>query len=541
MKILTQYFSQYLIFIISIMFVGCSAPEQSGQPISPNKALETNKLLKEQKKPNIIVIYTDDMNFSDAGVFGGKVLTPTIDKLAQQGAKLNRYYANSPVCSPSRYNILTGRYASYSHSLRDQYPKSEPAFLRWNTHIEEEDTTIAELLKDSGYVTGMVGKYHNFDNEAVQLPNSEDSNARDIAVAKRIKTNYQNAIRAIKQTTEFDHIDRIYANNLHALALPKELQHHNQEWITEGALNFIDKNYDKPFYLYLATTTPHVPAPVLSMKADPRITPQGYLAKAPQVQASRESVFARTKQAGLPEEAAVMLWIDDAITSIINKLSSHNLLDNTLIIFASDHSGAHGGRGKMTNYEGGVNTPALVWWPDKIKPQQVNRLVSAVDIVPTILEAAGVNDEKITLDGKSMLPLLTGKVDKLRDEAYLEITYTRGLVTEKWKYIAVRFPSKIQKDAQSNPGKYNQEGLLKTNDALAGIVRSRYNAHELHPHYFDFDQLYNLEQDPKEQHNLANNPEYASILTDLKKRLSLYVTPMPHDFGEFKKSTESKK
>ena len=120
----------------------------------------------------------------------------------------------------------------------------------------------------------------------------------------------------------------------------------------------------------------------------------------------------------------------------------------------------------------------------------------------TILEAAGVSDESISLNSKNMLPLLTGQVDKLRDEAYLEITYTRGSVTATWKYIAGRFPSEIQKDALNNPGKYTQEGLTTTNDTLAGIVRSRYNAHELHPHYFD--QLYNLDQNPKEQHNLAN-------------------------------------
>lgn len=486
-------------------------------------------------KPNIIVIYTDDMNFEDAGVYGGDVLTPTIDKLANEGARFNRYYAASPVCSPSRYNVLTGRYASHSDHLKKQYPAHEPAFLRWNTHIDENDTTIAKYLKESGYVTGMVGKYHNIDNEPSQLKNALDANPNDPAVKHRISANYQNLRSEIQQTTGFDYVEHIYGNNLHALELPKALQQHNQEWITEAALDFVDKNADKPFYLYLATTTPHVPSPIESMKSDPRITPAGLLDKAPQVQASRESVFKRIQKAGLPESAAVMLWIDDAIKALLDKLEAEDILDNTMIIFASDHSGAHGGRGKMTNYEGGVNTPAFVWWKNKIKPGQViNSLASSVDIVPTILQAAKVKSEDKLLDGTSWLPMLTGKVEKVREEAYLEITYTRGIVTDEWKYIAIRFPSDIQRQIGEDTSTVNQEGLAVTHDALSGAMRSRYNAHELHPGYFDHDQLYNLKTDPNERTNLAYDPQYANVLTMMQQKLKKYAENMPHAFGEFK-------
>lgn len=509
------------------LLIACGSEGGAESPSSAPKA----------EKPNVIVIYTDDMNFKDAAVFGGQeVMTPTIDKLASEGARLDRYYAMSPVCSPSRYNVLTGRYASYSTTLRERYKATEPAFLRWNTHIENEETTIAEMLKGSGYVTGFVGKYHNFDNEPFQMHNALDDNPRDPEVAGRIKQNYDSIRAIIQKTTGFDYMESLYFNNLHAMALPKELQEHNQEWITDSALEFIDQNKDKPFYLYFATTTPHGPPPVQSMKSDPRITPSGFLKteETPQVQASRESAFLRVKQAGLPESAAVMLWIDDAIKALLDRLEQHGVLDNTLIIFASDHSGKNGGRGKMTNYEGGVNTPALVWWPKKIKPQVVDSLVSAVDIVPTVLDAAGVSTEDKPLDGSSMLPLLSGEVDQLREDAYLEITYTRGVVTDRWKYIAIRFPSEIHDDAIANPGKYNQEGLTMTTDALAGALRVRYNAHELHPGYFDLDQLYDLKNDPDELNNLANDPNYAEVLADMKARLKKHVAPLPHDFGEFK-------
>lgn len=486
-------------------------------------------------KPNVIVIYTDDMNFKDASAFGGEhVLTPTIDRLAHEGAKLNRYYASSPVCTPSRYNVLTGRYASYSSTLMDRYPTSEPAFLRWNTHIEEREMTIAEMLKDSGYVTGFVGKYHNYENELVQLQNDLHDDPTTPRVAARISQNYQTIKSQIQQLTGFDYMESVYYNNLHAMALPSVMQQHNQEWITQSALEFIEQNKGTPFYLYMATTTPHGPPPVESMKSSPLISPAGFLEHAPQVQPSRDSVFARVKEAGLPESAAVMLWIDDAIGAVLNKLEQHELLDNTMIVFASDHSGKNRGRGKMTNYEGGVNTPAFVWWPKRIAPQTVNALTSSVDIVPTILDAADVRTES-PLDGHSMLPLLSGDVNKLRNEAYLEITYTRGVVTDRWKYIAIRFPSSLQEDAIKNPGKYNQEGLLLTNDALAGELRSRYQAHELHPGYFDLDQLYDLENDPEEQNNLANDPSYSEVLLDMRERLQTYIGPMPHAFGEFKR------
>ena len=150
--------------------------------------------------PNIIIIYTDDMNFQDIGALGGKVLTPTIDSLMNQGIYFSNYYASSAVCSPSRYNMLTGRYASRSRALLDQFPITDPAFLRWNVDIDEGERTIAHVMKEKGYFTGMVGKYHNMQNEDIQDHIPSDANPDDPLIQARINANYA-MLRDMVQTS----------------------------------------------------------------------------------------------------------------------------------------------------------------------------------------------------------------------------------------------------------------------------------------------------------------------------------------------------
>jgi len=489
-----------------------------------------------QDRPNIILIYTDDMNFDDLGIYNAQVLTPNIDTLANQGMIFNRYYASSPVCTPSRYGVLTGRYASHSSSLLERYDVTDPAFLRWNTHIQEADPTIAHLLSNHGYKTGMVGKYHNLDNEPLQT-NCSLLDPKSLEGKQCIQANYNVMVDTVRTLSGFDVVDRLYANNLHALALPKELQHHNMEWVLEGALDFIDQNHNDPFFLYMATTIPHGPPPLASMNASSFITTSGYLQNPPETGIDRESIFRRVKDAGLPESAAVYTWLDDAVGEIVEKLKVTGQYENTMIIFASDHSGAFGGRGKMTNYEGGVNTPAFVWWPGRIKPNsQSEALVANIDLGPSILDAAGVViPSDYIMDGFSAIPLVTGQTDQIRESVFLEITYSRGIVTDRYKFLATRFPKHIQdKITNDNYDLWNQEGLHATSDTLHGISRSRYNAHELYPAYFDQNQLYDLVQDPGEQTNLAEVEEYRSLVDQFTKELSDYLNRFPHSFGEFK-------
>ena len=521
-KKLVLLFALSIVFVLSIIGVGI----RDGSKADGGSNVDS--------KPNIIVIYTDDMNFEGLGSFGGNVLTPHMDRLAREGVRFNRYYASAPVCTPSRYGLLTGRYSSRAEVLQEKYETDEPAFIRWNTHIMSGERTIAHILGEHGYRTGMVGKYHNIPNEDMQEDCTRLGGADDPRVKECMKENYAMLKDSIKSRSGLGEVASLYPNNLHALGIPEKLQHHNMEWVTQGALDFIEGNKDNPFFLYLPTTIPHVPSPVKSMKADPRITPKGMLDTVPDVQPSRKSVFERVSDAGLSEEKAVYTWLDDAIGAVHQKLKDLNIADNTLIILASDHSAAHDGRGKMTLYEGGIRTPAFMWWPGEIPSgEERDGLAANIDVAPTILEAADVEvPEDYTMDGTSMLPLVREGKD-VRSSVYLEVTYSRGVVTDNWKYIALRYPEETMDEIPDDgPNPFNHEGKKYIVDALAGSLRVRYRAHELYPGYFDLDQLYNLNADPGEQDNLAGRPKYKPRLDSMKQLLNTYLRQFPHDFGE---------
>lgn len=486
----------------------------------------------EKTRPNIIIIYTDDMNFEDIGALGERVLTPTIDSLMNQGVYFTNYYACSAVCSPSRYNMLTGRYASRSKALLSQFPVSDPAFLRWNVDIEEGERTIAHVLKEHGYYTGMVGKYHNMQNEGIQDPVPEDAYPNDPEIQSRIQSNYALLREKVQKTSGFDYLENVYVNNLHALALPLPMRHHNMDWITAGALDFIEKAADQPFFLYMATTLPHEPAPVSSMYADARITPSGLLIEAPDVQPPRMEVIERVTGAGYPEKTAPYTWLDDAIGAVITQLEQKELLENTVILFASDHGG---NAAKMTCYEKGVRAPAFIYWKNHFESgKKLDQMVANIDFAPTIYELCDIEpDESEVIDGESLLSLLKGSHTEWRSDLLLEITYSRAVVTEDWKYMAVRFPAHISEHiTPDNNTEFNQEGTRFSANNPSAKIKVRYHADTLYPGYFDRDQLYQLSSDPGEQINLANDEQYKERLLEMKHLLTEYLEKFPHSFGE---------
>jgi arylsulfatase A-like enzyme len=350
------------------------------------------------RKPNVVIIYTDDHNFGHIGAFGGRVLTPNLDRIVNEGARFNRYYVSSPVCTPSRYSLLTGRYAIRSVYLQKTQPTDQPAYIRWNTFLSKEEKTMAHLFREAGYATGMVGKYH-LGGEFGYLGGDESYD--DPVVRDTLAAIYRRWQQHVRDVAGFDYVESLYGNNLHIIGVPKSMQFHNMEWITKGAIDFIDQYRERPFFLYMATTLPHVPGPLESLKADPRITAAGMLEEPiTGVQPSRESVLERTRAAGIPDENAPLTWLDDGMGAVLDRLDKHGLMENTIIVFASDHQSP---RGKMTCYEDAANAPAAIMWQGKIRPGQVHdALVSNVDIVPTLLELAGIErPADYRTDGKS--------------------------------------------------------------------------------------------------------------------------------------------
>lgn len=505
----------FFIFISVFAFVSCKSK------------------MKVEKRPNVLIILTDDQEINEIAKFGAPALTPNMDMIANEGIVLDRFYVNSPVCSPSRYSLLTGRYSSRNKNIESLYPKTDPAFIRWNTDIlPGKEETIASILKANGYSTGMVGKWHL----GQPLPEStyfetNQLDPKNPEVAKRIKSFYEGMRQYVKEATGFEYVESLYGNNLHAIGLPASIQQHNMDWVTKGALDFFQQynpeKTGKPFFLYYAPTAPHIPDQVISMRSDPRITAEGLLDKSiDSVQPSRENVFKRVKGAGFEESTAPLTWLDDGIGSLLSKLKEMGSLENTLIIFMSDNGSHHG---KMTCYDIAAHMPAMIMWKGKIAPgSHLTELTANTDILPTILDACQIKKPgKYKTDGISLLPAILKKQPLKRDFLYLEVVYQRSIITEKWQYIATRFPPATTKKINSqNRNQYSIEGEKQPD---------RYEAEKYFPGYFDDDQLYYLPDDPGEQNNLATNPANNETLKNMKDKLSTVVGGLYNSFGEFGK------
>ncbi|MCS6859402.1 MAG: sulfatase [Abditibacteriales bacterium] len=489
------------------------------------------------RRPNVVLILTDDQNFNTLGCYGYKVLTPHIDRLAREGVRFTRFYISSPACTPSRYTCLTGQYSSrcQAPSFLSANPPGAQSYVGWNTNLEADGFNVARVLQSAGYRTGFVGKWHLGGTQRdTRKKLARDADLRDPQVAQALAEFNEEAIAAIRRRG-FDYAASVYWQNLDGYGL-NALNAHNMEWIVKGALDFIEQNKDKPFFLYMATTLTHGPSPQASLlRGDERLTPAGLLPEPIRgVMPSRASVIERVKAAGVPENMAYATWLDDGVGAVLKKLDDLGLAENTLVIYFSDNGEPGGGRtphpaGKATCYEGGARVPCLLRWKGKIAPSVCERLAQNIDITPTILDACGVTPPKgMHLDGRSLLPLLTGQETSWRDAVFLEIGYTRAVVTERWKYIALRYPPQRQKAIQDGT-------LGRPPYHLDTSLGLQQRAHKAHPHYFDADQLYDLQNDPDEQVNLANDPQHAKILEEMKGRLAEWLKSFPRPFGELRR------
>jgi len=410
--------------------------------------------------------------------------------------------------------------------------------------VDEEPPNLASVLSENGYTTGLAGKWHQgieADIESV----APDAGGRDPEIEDVLVENYERNVSEIK-SRGFDEVKSLYARNVFAIELPEEMQHHNMDWVTQGALEFIEEQQDDPFYLHLAPTIPHDPWEMEQLQSDPRSTPRGYLDEPPDVQPSREDVVERVEQSDrtssepsddeLPSfmtRSEVQMgrmfatWLDDGVGAVLDKLDELGIADNTLVIFTSDH----GNKGKLTCYDAGARQPCIARWPGVTEPgSQCDQLVSNVDLAPTIFDVTGVDPgPEYSVDGQSFAPLLTGEGDYDRESVLLEITTERAVVTDDgFKYLAVRYPPEIQQNVDERQ-LYSHWCVPFDNDG----AHHTYGAEEDYPAYFDQDQLYDLTEDPGEQHNLCDDPRYADRLAEMQELLRGYSETLPHEFGEF--------
>ncbi len=338
--------------------------------------------------PNIVFIFADDMGYGDLGCYGATdIETPNIDRIAQNGIKFTEFYSVSPVCSPSRYGLMTGRYP-----VRDGiqggvfFPES------W-TGMDTSEVTMAQLLKQQGYATGVVGKWH-LGHRQMYLPTQRG----------------------------FDYYFGIpYSNDMEAVAYLRNNevvsqdvdQHQNVQTYTEEALQFIDAHQQEPFFLYLPHNMPHVP------------------------------IYASADFEGMSERGLygdVIQEIDWSVGQIVAKLHALGLEENTLIVITSDNGpwltmAEHGGSsgilrsGKQTTFEGGMRVPCVLQWPAKVPAGRVvDGMHNMMDWFPTFADLSGASvPTDRPVDGEDISAVLLGNGTRQAQELAYYSVYTGEL------------------------------------------------------------------------------------------------------------------
>lgn len=358
----------------------------------------------QRGKPNIVVIMADDMGYSDLGCYGSEsIATPSLDSLAAGGVKMTSFYSASPVCSPSRCGLLTGRYPARARVYGVYFPSMNLATpLIHSQHglgdgMNLNEIVSASLLKDAGYNTCCVGKWHLGDKRPYR-PNHRGFD-------HYLGLHYSNDMTPLP----------LYMNDRIVKKAPVD-QDYLTYWYTREACKWIGENRDDPFFLYVAHTFPHAP-----LHASPD--------------------FRGRSQGGLYGDC--IEEIDWSTGKIVDTLKQHGLLENTLVFFTSDNGPwiqgsagrARGRKGEI--FDGGMRVPGIAHWPAAIPAgRDTDEMAMNIDLFPTILSVAGAAPpaDRI-IDGRNILPLLTGDAKSPHEVLFYydgkDIVAAR---TPRWKY-----------------------------------------------------------------------------------------------------------
>jgi arylsulfatase len=421
---------------------------------------------QESRLPNIVIVFTDDQGYGDVGCYGATGFqTPNLDRAASQGMKFTNFYSAQPVCSASRAGMLTGCYPNRLGISGALFPHHEVG-------INDNELTIAEMLKEQGYTTAIFGKWHlghhkqflplqhGFD-EYLGLPYSNDM--------WPIKVDGTRANPG-EGRGDFPDLPLIEGNETIELITTLEGQDKLTTLYTEKAVDFISRNKDNPFFLYVPHTMPHVPLGVSDKFRDK--SAQGFYGD-------------------------VMMEIDWSVGEIQNAIAENGLEENTIFIFTTDngpwlnygnHAGSSGGlrEGKTTSWEGGQRVPCIVKWPGNVPPGTVcNQLASSIDFLPTLANIVNGNLSENKIDGVSILNLWKGNFDASpRKELYYYFGQNNLNAVRKgnWKLVFPHTYASYEKTVPRNDG-YGGRRIRMQVDSL---------------------ELYNLMRDPGERYNVID-------------------------------------
>ncbi|TYA92128.1 arylsulfatase [Seonamhaeicola marinus] len=429
--------------------------------------------ISAQEKPNIIIMMTDDQGYGDIGAHGNPYIkTPQIETLGEQGIEMSHFFSY-PNCSASRAALLTGRYP---------YRAGVTAVTQVDHFMNTSEVTIAEILAENGYKTGIFGKWHLGDNMPMR---PIDQGFQETLVHKG------GGIGQAAGPKGNTHFDPVLEHN----GTPKTYNGYCDDIFTEATLNFIEKNKEKPFFAYLATNLPHFPLQVPDRLAEPY------------------------RKMGLHEDNALtygmLSSIDYNVGRVLGKLKELGIEENTIVIFLSDNGPRHRRtkndsypgrwvanlRGTKTSvYDAGIRVPFYVRWPNKIKPSnRLSNMGAVIDIFPTIVEATKSKLPKdLKVDGKSLLPLwLNGNSEALINrDFYVQMHY--GPTPFKYMHFAVR------------TDKYK---LVSPHDFPHGIVHQPTDF--VLKNVLKNLELYDVENDPSERINIAKkHPEVVDAMLE---------------------------
>ncbi len=407
--------------------------------------------------PNIVLITADDLGWRDLGCYGNsQIKTPNIDRLANEGIKFTNNFVVASSCSPSRASIITGQYPHTNgvDGLAHRYKLKQ---------LKPFYTTLPSLLEKKGYNTAIAGKWH---------------------VAPYLPTSFYG-----------------YGERLSGF-MPKDM------WIKnmETTLEFIRQNRDNRFYLEVNYMNNHRDDSG-EFQFDPEFPVDPNAIKVPDYMTLPNWPEIRLD---LAKDYSQTMKMDKMIGQVLDELDKQGLKENTIVAFVSDNGPPYPGN-KMTCYDRGTGTPLIIRWSAKIKAgSEYSEIVSTIDIMPTMLEAAGVN-VPATVQGKSLLGVLEGRVTKpVHDAVYSEMTYhvfylpTRSVRTRQWKYI--RNYSDIAKGL-------DQCSHMDWAHRLCELPNQPWKKPRVK------EELYDLAADPHEQNNLAADPAYAKQLETMRKML----------------------
>lgn len=479
-------------------------------------------------RPNIILIFSDELQFQDISCLGGSIPTPNLDNLASEGMVFKNTYTTAPMCTPSRFSLLTGKFpGKCKHkTFIETNPYDEPYCIGWNTFIDRSVNTLPGLLSKGGYVTGMVGKWHLGEENIIQHGLKANDDPADPATDRKLKIYQQQLREKVKTDAGFDEVYSLLYGNYDNFPV-HQLRLHNYPWLTYGAMQFIEKNAfgKKPFFLYLATSSVHGPNHAEGLKRDYRFTPEGYLEGLSAYKP--DLAVLESEMQGMPTEKkhrfAGMKFMDHQLGMLTDKLEEYGISDNTVIVFLPDHNTEPA---KATCYEKGIRIPMIITWPGRISPELTSAArIQMTDIFPTLLEIANIGrSEAVVTDGKSFLNLFNTPGAEFRELLFAESGYTRSVSDGRYKYIAFRYPQSILDKMKKGELNYAPNYVNKKFNGQSVI------AYNYYPSYFDADQLFDLQMDPFEQNNLADNPQYSEVLEDMKNRLSEHLKEFEHPF-----------